>query len=125
MKRVVIVDDSKMARTIIRRCLEIAGGRDWDFTEAESGEAALQLLKNGGELLVTDMYMPHMTGLDLVRRVRSSPRLAETKVVVVTSAADNDTRAAFQALGARVVAKPVSPAILADTLAALEKEDLA
>ncbi len=121
-QRVVIVDDSRMARTVVRRCLEIAGGRDWEFAEASDGESALKDLLRAGDLLVTDLHMPRMHGLDLVRRVRASPRLSDIRIIVVSSAADAEVSKSLEAMGARVLLKPVSPAQLADALASLDAE---
>ncbi|MBI5544579.1 MAG: response regulator [Deltaproteobacteria bacterium] len=125
MKKVLIADDSSMARSIIRRCLEIAGGRDWEYVEAPDGAAALEVLRQGGvDLLVTDLNMPTLDGLELVRRARSSPRLNGLPVVVVTSAGNPDVQKKLEEAGAAsVLLKPVSPAKLAETLASLAKED--
>ncbi len=118
MKRVLIADDSAMARTILRRCLEIAGGRDWEFTEAADGAIALGKLREGAfDLLVTDLNMPNMDGLELVRRVRASPKLNALPVVVVTSAGNDDvSKRLMDAGAASVLLKPVSPAKLASAL---------
>jgi two-component system, chemotaxis family, chemotaxis protein CheY len=124
MKRVVIADDSAMSRTIIRRCLEIAGDRDWEFVEAPDGGAALERVRAGGiDLLVTDLNMPVLDGLELVRRVRASPKLNGLPIVVVTSAANPVmTKLLSDAGAAAVLIKPVSPAKLAQALGDLEKE---
>jgi two-component system chemotaxis response regulator CheY len=119
MKRVLIVDDSAMARIIIRRCLEIAGGRDWEFVEAGDGEAALTILREGRvDMLVTDLNMPTLDGAALLRRVRASPKLANLAVVVVTSDNGTATSQRLAEYGASaVLLKPLSPPRVAEALA--------
>lgn len=119
MRRAVITDDSKMARTIIVRCLEIVGGGGWECVEASDGEAALKLLR-AGDLLITDLNMPRMNGLDLVRRVRASPKLADVVVLVVSSGADAEISRSLEQLGAHVLPKPITPPQVASALRSLD-----
>ena len=122
MKRVLIADDSDMARTIIRRCLQIVGGRDWEFTEVCDGEAALNVLKDKPiDLLVTDLNMPVLDGPGLLRRIRASPKLADLDVMVVTSDAGTATSDRLTAYGANaVLLKPLSPSRVGPALAKLK-----
>ncbi len=121
MKRVLIADDSRMARMFVRQCLEIAGLKGWEFKEATQGEEALKLLKaEPFDLLVTDLNMPVLDGERLLRHVRASPRLADLQVMVVTSAGNPvRERALLQAGAFAVLSKPVSPAALARALSPL------
>jgi two-component system chemotaxis response regulator CheY len=123
MKRILIVDDSAMARIIIRRCLEIAGAPDWEFTEAADGEAALAILRAGGiDMLVTDLNMPTLDGAALLRRVRASPKLAGIEVVVVTSDNGTATSNRLAEYGASaVLLKPLTPPRVAEALAHLRR----
>ena len=112
-KRVVIVDDSKMARTVVRRCLEIAGGRDWVFAEAGDGELALKELLRPGDLLVTDLNMPRVDGYELIRRVRADQRLSGMPIIVVSADTDPATPRRIAALGVEAFfPKPFSPALV-------------
>ncbi len=121
MKRVLIADDSQMARTIIRRCLQIAGGRDWEFQEAANGELALAALRESPfDLLVTDLNMPVMDGIGLLRRIRASPKLAALSVLVVTSDSGSATSEELTSSGAdAILFKPLSPSRVAAVLAQL------
>lgn len=123
MRRIIIADDSGISRHIIRRCITIPQGANWEFVEFDDGGPAFEALKSTEDVLITDLHMPRVNGLELVRRVRASPRLAGLKIVVVTSAADAETLANLIRLGARVVSKPVSREDLAAALQDISDEE--
>jgi two-component system chemotaxis response regulator CheY len=118
IKNVVIADDSALARMFIRRCLEIAGLGDANFIEASDGSEAIACMKKiKADLLVTDLTMPNMNGIELMRKISASPRLSGTPVLVVTSAGNEEQRKELLELGAtRILSKPISPPILIDAL---------
>ncbi len=118
MKRIVIADDSATARLFISRCLAIIGLGEATLVEAENGREALSLLKEEmADLLVTDLNMPVMDGLTLLKWVKSSPRLHDLPVLVITSAGNPAKERELKDLGAfGVLNKPVSPAVLLDAL---------
>lgn len=112
--RIAIVDDSGTARMFIRRCLEIAGFREAEIIEAANGRDALeQIRQNPVDLLLTDLTMPVMDGLTLLKWIKGNPKLVELPVLVVTSAGNPARERELLDLGALgVVNKPVSPARL-------------
>lgn len=118
IKNIVIADDSALARMFIRRCLEIAGLGDANFYEASDGsEAILKMKEVTADLLVTDLTMPNMNGIELMRRISVSPRLSGTPVLVVTSAGNEEQRAELLSLGAtRILSKPISPPMLVEAI---------
>lgn len=118
MDRILIVDDSPAARMIARRCLKIAGQASAQFLEAEHGRAALDVLKhNDVQLVVADLNMPVMDGQTLIRFMRSSPRLNEIPVVVVSSLVNASTEEGLRKMGATfVMRKPLNPAGMVDAL---------
>lgn len=118
MKRVVIADDSALARMFLRRCLEITGLSEAQFVEAANGEEALERMKEAPtDLLVTDLTMPKVDGLELMRRIVASPRLNGVPVLVVTSAGNEVQRQELRKLGvAGILSKPISPPVVADAL---------
>lgn len=115
---IVIADDSRTARFLIRQYLEMVGFYQAEFVEAENGRVALQLVKdNNANILFTDYKMPEMDGLDLLRRVKASPALHELPVVVITSFANQAKIDELSENGAfAVLQKPLSLSKLHETM---------
>lgn len=82
-KRVMVVDDSVMTRTLERTILESAG---YTVLVATDGAHALELLENSAvDAVVSDVEMPRMTGLELTTTLRQHERWRHLPVVLVTS----------------------------------------
>jgi two-component system chemotaxis sensor kinase CheA len=96
-RTVLVVDDQFTVRELQRSILEAAGYR---VATAIDGRDALQRLAAPADidLVVTDLEMPEVDGLELLRRIRERPDLASLPVVVVTSlAGDEDRRRGLEA----------------------------
>ena len=115
MDLILIADDSGTARMFVRRCLEIAGCSDASFLEASNGNEAMVLMKeHRPDLIVTDLTMPLMDGMELLRQISADSRLKAVPVLVVTSSANSAREQELLAMGAyAVISKPVSPAAIA------------
>jgi two-component system, chemotaxis family, sensor kinase CheA len=88
--RILVVDDSVTSRTLEKNILTSAG---YDVVSAVNGKAALDLLKDTDvDLVVTDVDMPLMTGIELTRAIRASQGLAELPVILVTSLGGEEDR---------------------------------
>ncbi|WP_158968448.1 response regulator [Paraglaciecola sp. L3A3] len=86
--RVLLVDDSKLARNHINRVLSGLGLEK--ILEAENGAEALTLLKdNTFDLVVTDYNMPEMDGRELSEFIRFNPETAHIPIIMVTSESTN------------------------------------
>lgn len=114
---VLVVDDQFTAREIQRSILEAAGYR---VVTARDGREAWDLLTNGEdvELVVTDLEMPEMDGLTLLRSIRGDSRLSSLPVVVVTSrGSEQDERKGLEAgADAYVVKQRFDQRALLDTV---------
>ncbi len=110
MERILIVDDSVMARSIIRRSLEICGLEEAEIREVANGKEALELLKHQTfDLVITDLNMPVMGGEELLKRMKSSPRLFEIPVAVVSSLGNSVKKnKLIQQYATAVFQKPIS-----------------
>ena len=81
-KRVLVVDDSAIVREVERQMLQ---GRGYEVDIAVDGADGWNAVRTGGyELVVSDIDMPRMTGLEFVRAIRADPRVQSTPVVVVS-----------------------------------------
>lgn len=87
--KILVVDDFSTMRRIVKNLL-----RDLGFSntvEADDGKTALPILQAGGiDFLVTDWNMPGMTGIDLLKAVRSDPELVDLPVLMVTAEAKRE-----------------------------------
>jgi two-component system, chemotaxis family, chemotaxis protein CheY len=113
MTTILIVDDSPTIRRMVRISLEGLPGLA--FREARSGlEAVESLVVSAADLLVLDLNMPDMHGLDVLKFVRSHSSFATLPVVVLTTRGDESSRQAALAAGATLfLTKPFSPTGLA------------
>jgi DNA-binding NtrC family response regulator len=94
--RVLVVDDEPALRKSIERILE---SRGFAVTLAEDGRVALEMLAvSQPDVILTDMLMPRMTGLDLLRKAKE--RWPSVEVVLMTAFADIDTAVATVKAGA-------------------------
>jgi two-component system chemotaxis response regulator CheY len=99
IRRVLLVDDSRIMRRIIRNILHNIGVEE--ILEAEHGAAALErLARIPVDLVITDWNMPVMDGLTLIREIRRDPRLASLRVVMVTTEGSRDAMARSKEAGA-------------------------
>jgi two-component system sensor histidine kinase and response regulator WspE len=97
-RRILVVDDSLTVREVERQLLEAAGYRVETAVDGAAGWNALRL--GDIDLLVTDVDMPRMTGIELTRRVRNDTRLARLPVIIVSYKDREEDRIAGMDAGA-------------------------
>jgi len=109
MARILVVDDSRLARAALRRTLDHAGHH---VTEAADADSALLLLKEGGfDLVSSDVLMPGLDGRAFLDALTGRP--GSPPVLVVTADVQNSTREELLRRGAAaVVTKPFAPDVL-------------
>ncbi len=82
-RRILVTDDSITTRTLEASVLSAAG---YDVTTAVDGMDGWRLVQEGGfDLVVSDVQMPRMDGLELCRKIRATPAIASTPLILVTS----------------------------------------
>jgi CheY-like chemotaxis protein len=117
MVRIMIVDDNREVRGVIRATLEPRG---YEIMEAESGEKCLDYLLSGEipDLLLLDIMMPEMDGWEVTREIKKNPKLKSIIVCMLT--AKNTTMDALYSLesaGANWhLNKPISKKQLVETV---------
>jgi DNA-binding response OmpR family regulator len=107
--RILIVDNEPNVRLVFRTAMESAGHT---VDEAEDGEAALECLRRGGfDLLLLDLQMPGLGGMDVLRRLRDGGD--DVPVVVATAHGSIPDAVAAMKLGAiDFLTKPIKPEVL-------------
>lgn len=96
--RILVVEDSEITRSLV---VGILSGLGHEIVEAEDGvDAWSKLQRFDIDLILTDVQMPRMSGLELLERVRSDRRFSEVAVVVLTTLSSSEDRERAMALGA-------------------------
>ncbi len=99
MKNVLVVEDSKAIRSMIRVTLEEAGG--FFAIEAGNGFEALKALPTRHfDLIITDINMPDINGLELIGYVKSNPTYRDIPLIIVSTEKSEEDKKRGMALGA-------------------------
>lgn len=106
--RALIVDDSSVMRKIVERSLRQAGLESLVVFEAGSGVEGLEILKSREvDLILSDINMPSMDGLEFVRQLRSQQLAPEVPVVMITTeSSEEHVRQAIEAGAKGYIRKP-------------------
>ena len=107
-KRIIAVDDSKTMRDMVSVTLRRAG---FEVTVAEDGQKALTVLRGVQiDLVITDLNMPHLDGISLIRALRADPRHRVVPILMLTTEQDPGRKAEGRAAGATGwLTKPFDP----------------
>jgi two-component system chemotaxis response regulator CheY len=119
VREILVVDDSKVMRDMIVACLRPQAGLS--FTHAASGLEAIERISlRAFDLLVLDLNMPDIGGIEVLEFVRSHERLRSVPVLVVTTRGDDSSRARALGAGAsQFMTKPFAPDALLREVQAL------
>ena len=112
MQKILIVDDSVTIRKMVRASLR--GLESTEFVEASNGLEAIEQLALGPvSLIVLDLNMPDMHGVDVLKFVRRHQSSRDVPVVVLTTRGDESSRETALAAGAtQYLTKPFTPQVL-------------
>jgi two-component system chemotaxis response regulator CheY len=124
ISEILVVDDSKVMRDMIVACLRADSALE--FTQAASGlEAIEQLSLKRFDLVVLDLNMPDIGGIEVTQFVRSQTASRALPIVIVTTRGDEVSRArAIEAGASRYMTKPFTPdEILGEVRALLSTND--
>jgi two-component system, chemotaxis family, chemotaxis protein CheY len=115
MPRILIVDDSPTIRKMVRASLRTLDA--FDFVEAGNGLEAIEQVALGPvALMILDLNMPDMHGVDVLKFLRRHPSSRQVPVVVLTTRGDEPSREAAVAAGAtHYMTKPFVPETLLNT----------
>lgn len=118
MAKIVIVDDSRLARTFTASCLRKLG-HEVEVAEPTSIFDVIKVLKeHRPDLLIMDFLMPNCPGTSLAKVVGDDSDLKDMRTIVLTAHHDEDVVARLQDLGvAEVLFKPADPEALGRAVA--------
>jgi two-component system chemotaxis response regulator CheY len=118
MSRILVVEDSVSMRSFVRNALESdsRSSPGLEVVEASSGFEALRLLPRGPyDLVITDINMPDINGLELISFIRKSELHKKTPVLIISTQSSERDRARGLSLGANgYLLKPFTPEALQD-----------
>lgn len=107
MATILTVDDSKSIRQMVSFTLQQAG---YDVIEAEDGQDALTKLTSEVKLVLTDLNMPHMNGIELIKAIRANAAYKFLPVVMLTTESQDAIKQQGRAAGATGwIVKPFNP----------------
>jgi two-component system chemotaxis response regulator CheY len=115
---VLIVDDSTTIRRMVRKTMDIAGLDAGEIYEASNGiEALAQLADHEVAVVVVDINMPTMNGIQLLRRMKENDRLKHIPIVIASTEGSQQRIEQVVEFGAcAYVRKPFQPEQLRDAL---------
>jgi CheY-like chemotaxis protein len=117
-KRVLLVEDAPFLRYAFGRLLRLHG---YEVMEANDGREALDCLDRfRPDLVLTDLMMPVMDGVELIRELRTHPDTADVPIVAITADASSMSESRARAAGADdFIAKPIDLPSLLNRLRAI------
>jgi len=107
-KKILVVDDEIDLLKLVKRCLERC---NYKISTAESGEEALnKIYAESPDLVILDINMPNMSGLEVCKRIRTDPLYKKMRIVMLTvKAADTDKVKGLNIGADEYLAKPFIP----------------
>ncbi len=114
-KKILAVDDSRTMREMVTFTLRGAG---FEVIEAEDGQKALTALSGGkADLIITDLNMPNMDGIALIKKLRGDPQHRATPIIMLTTESDPAKKSQGKDAGATGwLVKPFDPGKLVDVV---------
>lgn len=115
---ILIVDDSRLIRQVVKKVIKQTGILADECYEACDGLEALSIIKSKPvDLILTDINMPNMDGLEMLMQLRQMEDKQDLPVIVVTTEGSQETMDQAMELGATsYIFKPFTPEVLAEQL---------
>ena len=117
MKRILVVEDNEINRILVRDILNLG---DYEMIEAGDGQEGVDLARTmKPDLILMDIQLPVMDGIDATRLLKTSPETRNIPVIAITGYAyEKDHRAFLEAGGDAFISKPID---VDELLATMEK----
>lgn len=111
--KIMIVDDEPLNIRVVRKYLEQLGYHNF-VTTSESTDAVATIQREDPDVVILDVMMPVVSGIDILEMMRDDPLMAHIPVLILTAAVERETRLKVLDLGATdFLSKPVDPSELA------------
>lgn len=117
MKHILIIDDEDDIRDVAQVALETIGG--WRVSTASTGpEGLAQMQAEPPDVVLLDVMMPDMDGIEVFRQMRAEPRIQDIPVLLMTAKTQAADQQRFLSLGVTaIITKPFKAMLLADQIA--------
>lgn len=111
---ILIVDDSKTIRSVIKKTLQIAAVPIGELYEAENGQEGLNLMnENWIDLVFLDINMPVMTGIEMIKKMDEDKLLEKLPVIIISTEGSKTRIEELFKMGVRAyIRKPITPEML-------------
>ena len=108
---VLIVDDSSSMRAVIKKTIKVSGFNVGSYWEAGDGNEALEILNNEWvDLVLSDINMPNMSGLELIQKMKAEETLRNIPIVMITTEGSDEKVNMVKDMGANgYIKKPFLP----------------
>jgi CheY-like chemotaxis protein len=121
LKKILIVDDSRSSRMMVKNCLKNIAGLEFEIEEADSGDVAFEKSKPGlHDLVLMDIHMPGLDGYEATKLIRAWERTkGRPPMPIIAVTAMDPAQAAIKTKAAgctTFVSKPLKPAVLGDAI---------
>lgn len=115
---ILIVDDSATTRALVRRAVSLSGVETDRIREAEHGKAALESLAvHPVDLVLADLHMPQMGGVEMTRRILADEKTRHIPVVIISAEPDEGRLDELKRQGVRAwLRKPFTPERVRDVV---------
>jgi len=115
---VLIVDDSNVMRTMIRKTMQMSGLPIGTLYEAANGKEGLDVLgSHWVDLIIADINMPVMNGEEMISRIRENTETRDIAIIVVSTEGSSTRIERLLEKNVTFIKKPFTPEIIRDTVA--------
>lgn len=123
---VLIVDDSSSMRAVIKKTIRVSGFNVGEYCEAGDGKEALEVLSNKWvDLVLSDINMPNMNGLELIAAMKKNELMSSIPVVMVTTeGSETKIEEAIRLGASKYIKKPFFPEDIKKALQSLVGEEV-
>lgn len=107
---ILVVDDSSVMRNMIIKTIKMSGVDSGGIYQASNGQEGLEILNyHSVDLILVDINMPVMDGMEMLERVRDNTETSDVPVLVVSTESNEQRIASFYMQSASFIHKPFTP----------------